>query len=114
MISPRDLHVVNLGDGAIMSSVHPVDMAHISDACYLQEWGLYLYLRYEPFFTETGEQAYRKFELEGLERRGSIVHKSSFGAWTPTLPQIDVVAKDLFAIHMHNAVLLYRVELEKE
>lgn len=114
VISEADLHVVNLGDGSLISSFHPIDIAHLSDAAYLPNWGLYLYLRFEAFFTEEGQQAYRKFELEGVSKTGRIAHRSSFGNWTTSLPKISQIEKDLFAIHMHNAVLLYRVELEKE
>ena len=114
VISEKDLNVVNLGDGSIISSYHPIDMSTISDAEYLHQWGLFLYIRYEPFFTENGVQAYRKFELEGVSKTGQIAHRSSFGSWTTTLPKLSQIGKDLFAIHMHNAVLLYRVELEEE
>ena len=114
VISEKDLNVINLGDGSIISSYHPIDMSTISDAEYLHQWGLFLYIRYEPFFTEKGVQAYRKFELEGVSKTGQIAHRSSFGSWTTTLPKLSQIGKDLFAIHMHNAVLLYRVELEKK
>ena len=114
VISEKDLNVVNLGDGSIISSYHPIDMSTISDAEYLHNWGLFLYIRYEPYFTENGVQAYRKFELEGVSKTGQIAHRSSFGSWTTTLPKLSQIGKDLFAIHMHNAVLLYRVELEKK
>ena len=114
VISENDLNVLNLGDGSIISSYHPIDMSTISDADYLSNWGLFLYIRFEPFFTESGELAYRKFELEGVSKTGQIAHRSSFGSWTTTLPKISQIGKDLFAIHMHNAVLLYRVELEKK
>jgi len=114
IISEKDLNVVNLGDGTLISSYHPIDMSTISDADYLPLWGLFLYIRYEPFFTEDGVQAYRNFELEGVSKTGQIAHRSSFGSWTSTLPKLSQIGKDLFAIHMHNAVLLYRVELEKK
>ena len=114
VISEKDLNVVNLGDGSLISSYHPIDMSTISDAEYLHQWGLFLYIRYEPFYTENGVQAYRKFELEGVSKTGQIAHRSSFGSWTTTLPKISQIGKDLFAIHMHNAVLLYRVELEEK
>ena len=114
VISEKDLNVVNLGDGSIISSYHPIDMSTISDAEYLHQWGLFLYIRYEPFFTENGVQAYRKFELEGVSKTGQIAHRSSFGSWTTTLPKLSQIGKDLFAIHMHNAVLLYRIELEEK
>ncbi|NQV29760.1 MAG: hypothetical protein HQ508_02630 [Candidatus Marinimicrobia bacterium] len=113
VVSEKDLNVVNLGDGSVISSYHPIDLSTISDADYLAEWNLFLYLRYEPFFTENGTQAYRNFELEGVNKTGRIAHRSSFGSWTTTLPKISILGKDLFAIHMHNAVLLYRVELER-
>ncbi|MBT3229542.1 MAG: hypothetical protein HOD43_06730 [Candidatus Marinimicrobia bacterium] len=114
VISENDFNVVNLGDGSVISSYHPIDMSTISDADYLPRWGLFLYIRYEPYFTEDGVQAYRKFELEGVSKTGQIAHRSSFGSWTTTLPKLSQIGKDLFAIHMHNAVLLYRVELEEE
>lgn len=114
VVSESDFHVVNLGDGSTISSYHPIDMPTISDAEYLHNWGLFLYIRYEPFFTEAGQQAFRKFELEGVSKSGQIAHRSSFGSWTTSLPKIAQIGKDLFAIHMHNAVLLYRVKLEKE
>ena len=114
VISENDLNVINLGDGSIISSYHPIDMSTISDAEYLHQWGLFLYIRYEPYFTENGVQAFRKFELEGVSKTGQIAHRSSFGSWTTTLPKLSQIGKDLFAIHMHNAVLLYRVELEKK
>ncbi len=114
IISEKDLNVVNLGDGSIISSYHPIDLSTISDADYLAHWGLFLYIRYEPFFTEAGVQAYRKFELEGVSKTGQIAHRSSFGSWTTSLPKLSQIGKDLFAIHMHNAVLLYRVELEEK
>ncbi|MBT3252706.1 MAG: hypothetical protein HN995_08000 [Candidatus Marinimicrobia bacterium] len=114
IISENDLNVVNLGDGKIISSYHPIDLSTISDADYLPRWGLFLYIRYEPFFTEDGVQAYRNFELEGVSKTGQIAHRSSFGSWTTTLPKLSQIGKDLFAIHMHNAVLLYRVELEEK
>lgn len=113
VISESDLNVVNLGDGSLISSFHPIDISTISDATYLPEWGLYLYIRYEPFFTESGQQAYRKFELEGVNKTGRIAHRSSFGSWSTSLPKLSQIQKDLFAIHIHNAVLLYRVELER-
>jgi hypothetical protein len=114
VISENDLNVINLGDGSIISSYHPIDMSTISDAEYLNEWGLFLYIRFEPFFTENGVQAFRKFELEGVSKTGQIAHRSSFGSWTTTLPKLSQIGKDLFAIHMYNAVLLYRIELEKK
>ena len=114
IISEKDLNVVNLGDGTLVSSYHPIDISSISDADYLSRWGLFLYIRYEPFFTEDGELAYRNFELEGVSKTGQIAHRSSFGSWTTTLPKLSQIGKDLFAIHMHNAVLLYRVELEEK
>lgn len=114
VISEKDLNVINLGDGKVISSYHPIDISTISDAEYLPEWGLFLYIRYEPFFTEDGDQAYRKFELEGVSKTGQIAHRSSFGSWTTTLPKLSQIGKDLFAIHMYNAVLLYRVELEEK
>ena len=114
VISEKDLNVVNLSDGTVITSFHPIDMSTISDATYLLDWGLYLYIRYEPFFTEDGVQAYRKFELEGVSKTGQIAHRSSFGSWTPTLPKLSQIGKDLFAIHMYNAVLLYRIELEEK
>ena len=114
IISEKDLNVVNLGDATLISSYHPIDISTISDADYLPLWGLFLYIRYEAFFTENGVQAYRNFELEGVSKTGQIAHRSSFGSWTTTLPKLSQIGKDLFAIHMHNAVLLYRVELEKK
>ncbi|NQV42239.1 MAG: hypothetical protein HQ506_07800, partial [Candidatus Marinimicrobia bacterium] len=102
VISESDLNVVNLGDASIISSYHPIDMSTISDAEYLHNWGLFLYIRYEPYFTEDGVQAYRKFELEGVSKTGQIAHRSSFGSWTTTLPKLSQIGKDLFAIHMHN------------
>jgi len=114
VISENDLNVINLGDGELITSYHPIDMPAISDAIYLANWGLYLFLRYETFYTEGGELAYRNFELEGVSKTGQIAHRSSFGTWTISLPKISQIGKDLFAIHMHNAVLLYRVELEKK
>ncbi len=113
VISENDLNVINLGDGALISSYHPIDLSTISDATYLPDWDLFLYLRYEPYFTEAGEQAYRNFELEGVTKTGRIAHRSSFGTWTYTLPKISRISKDLFAIHIHNAVLVYRLELER-
>ncbi|NQV50310.1 MAG: hypothetical protein HQ507_07420 [Candidatus Marinimicrobia bacterium] len=113
VISENDLNVVNLGDGTLISSYHPIDLSTISDATYLPDWDLFLYLRYEPYFTEDGEQAYRNFELEGVTKTGRIAHRSSFGTWTHTLPKISRISKDLFAIHIHNAVLVYRLELER-
>jgi len=114
VISEKDLNVVNLGDGKLVSSYHPIDLSTISDATYLPEWGLFLYIRYEPFFTEDGVQAFRKFELEAVSKTGQIAHRSSFGSWTTSLPKLSQIGKDLFAIHMFNAVLLYRVELEEK
>ncbi len=114
VISESDLNVINLGDGSIVTSYHPIDMSTISDALYLQYWGLFLYIRYDPFFTEAGQQAYRNFELEGVNKTGRIAHRSSFGSWSLSLPKISQIGKDLFAIHIHNAVLLYRIELERE
>ncbi len=114
VVSEKDLNVVNLGDGSLISSYHPIDLSTISDADYLANWGLFLYIRYEPFFTESGVQAYRNFELEGVSKTGQIAHRSSFGSWTTTLPKLSQIGKDLFAIHIHNAVLLYRVELEEK
>ena len=113
VISESDLNVINLGDGSVSSSYHPIDLSTISDATFLYDWGLFLYIRYEPFFTESGQQAYRKFELEGVNKTGRIAHRSSFGSWTTSLPKLSRISKDLFAIHIHNAVLLYRVELER-
>ncbi len=113
VISEKDLNVVNLGDGSLFSSYHPIDLSTISDATYLPEWDIFLYLRYEPYYTDDGQQAYRNFELEGVDKTGRIAHRSSFGSWTRTLPKISRIGKDIFAIHIHNAVLLYRVELER-
>ena len=113
VVSEKDFNVINLGDGEIISSYHPIDIASVSDAVYLHNWSLFLYIRYEAFFTEAGEQAFRSLELEGVSKTGQIAHRSSFGSWTTTLPKISQIGKDLFAIHMHNAVLLYRIELEK-
>jgi hypothetical protein len=113
IVSEADLNIVNLGDGHLISSVHPVDMSSISDACYLEEYGLFLYMRHSTFYTEEGILAYRDFELEGIERSGRIVHKSTFGSWSYQLPKIEAIGKDLFAIHLFNAVLLYRMELNR-
>ncbi len=113
IISEKDLNVINLGDGSVVTSYHPIDLAHVSDAAFLTKWGLFLYIRYETYFTETGQQAYRKFELEGVNKTGRIAHRSSFGSWSTSLPKISQIGEDLFAIHIHNAVLLYRVELER-
>ena len=113
VITEKDFNIINLGDGSLAASFHPIDLSTISDAAFLPEWGTFLYIRYEPFFTKSGQQAYRKFELEGVNKTGRIVHKSSFGSWTTSLPKISVIGKDLFAIRIHNAVLLYRIELER-
>jgi len=113
IVSEQDLNVVNLGDGTLVSSVHPIDLSSVSDACYLSEYGLFLYLRYDHFYTEAGQPAFRNFELEGIEKSGRIVHKSSFGTWSTSLPKITPLGKDLFAIHIYNAVLLYRMELKR-
>jgi hypothetical protein len=113
IVSENDLNVVNLSDGTLIASVHPVDLSSVSDACYLEEYGVFMYLRYESFYSETGRQAFRNFELEGIEKSGRIVHKSSFGSWSYMLPKITPLGKDLFAIHIYNAVLLYRMELNR-
>ncbi len=114
VISEKDLNVVNLGDGSVISSFHPIDMSTISDAVYLPVWDLFLYIRYEPFFTESGVQAYRHFVLEAVSKSGQIAYRSSLGSWSTSLPRISLIGKDLFAIHLFNAVLLYRVELQEK
>ncbi|MEA3287411.1 MAG: hypothetical protein U9Q77_08560 [Candidatus Marinimicrobia bacterium] len=113
VITEKDLKIVNLGDGTVAASYHPIDLSSISDAVYLQEWGLFLYLRYESFFREDGRQAFRNFELEGVNKSGRIVHRSSFGTWTYSLPKLTQLGSDLFAVHIYNAVLLYRIDLER-
>lgn len=114
VISDQDFNVVSLGDGSVAASYHPIDMSTISDAIYLSEWDMFLYVRFESYFTKEGEQAFRRFELEGVSRAGRIVHRSSFGTWSYSLPKLDQVGKDLFAIHIHNAVLMYRIELIRD
>ncbi|MCF6239695.1 MAG: hypothetical protein L3J79_12990 [Candidatus Marinimicrobia bacterium] len=114
VITEQDLNVVNLGDGSIAASYHPIDLSTISDATYLQEWGLFLYIRYEPFFRKDGRQAFRNFELEGVSRSGRIVHRSSFGTWTYSLPKLTQIGSDLFAVHIYNAVLIYRIQLQRD
>jgi len=112
VITDQDFNVINLGDGSVAASYHPIDISSISDACYLPEWGLFLYLRYEPYFTENGRQAFRHFELEGVDRSGRIVHRSSFGSWSYALPHIARVKQDIFGVHIYNSVLLYAIRLE--
>lgn len=112
VISETDLNVVNLGDGAVSVSYHPIELTGISDAAYMQEWGLFLYLRYQLFFDRDGKQAFRNFILEGVDHSGELVHRSSFGTWSTVLPKISPVGKNKFAIHIHNAVLLYEIELK--
>jgi len=114
IISEKDFNIVNLGDGSIVSTYHPIDLSSISDAIFLPEWGIYLYLRYEPYFRENGRQAFRNFQLEGVDKTGRIIHRSSFGTWTYSLPKIASIGKDLFGIHIHNAVLMYGIKLERD
>ncbi len=113
VISDKDLNVINLGDGSVAASYHPIDLSTISDAIFLQEWGLFLYLRYEPFYRKDGRQAFRNFELEGVNKAGRIVHRSSFGTWSYSLPKIAQIGQDIFAIHIHNAVLMYSIAMEQ-
>lgn len=113
IISETDLNVVNLGDGALSATHHPIELRGISDAAYIQELGVFFYLRYNLFFTKEGKQAFRNFVLEGVNRAGNIVHRSSFGTWSTILPRIAPVGRDKFAIHIHNAVLLYNMEVEE-
>jgi len=112
IISETDLNVINLGDGALSASYHPIELRGISDAAYLKEWGIFLYLRYTLYFTREGKQAFRNFILEGVDRSGQLVHRSSFGTWSTILPKVSPVGRDKFAIHIHNAVLLYRITEE--
>ncbi len=112
VISEKDFNVVSLGDGSIAASYHPIDLSSISDAIYLPGWDIYLYLRYEAFYRENGRQAYRNFTLEGVNKTGQIVHRSSFGTWTYSLPKIATVSQDLFGIHIHNAVLMYGIRID--
>ena len=114
VISEKDFNVINLGDGSVITNYHPIDLSTISDAIYLPEWGLFLYLRYEPYFREDGRQAFRKFELEGVNKSGRIVHRSSFGTWSYSLPDISQIDGERIAIHMYNAVLMYQIGVERE
>ncbi len=109
IISETDLNVVNLGDGALAATYHPIELRGISDAAYMPEWGIFLYLRYRLYFTKEGKQAFRNFVLEGVDQSGQLVHRSSFGTWSTILPRITRVGDDQFSIHIHNAVLLYDI-----
>ena len=109
VISETDFNVVNLGDGSVSVSYHPIELRGISDAAYMQDWGIFLYLRYVLFFTREGKQAFRNFILEGVDHSGQLVHRSSFGTWSTVLPKVSPVGKDKFAIHIHNSVLLYEI-----
>lgn len=110
VISEKDFNVVNLGDGTVSVSYHPIELRGISDAAYMQDWGIFLYLRYVLFFDREGKQAFRNFVLEAVDHAGQLVHRSSFGTWSTVLPKVSPVGKDKFAIHIHNAVLLYEIE----
>jgi len=109
IISETDLNVINLGDGALSATYHPIELRGISDAAYMREWGIFLYLRYNLFFNRDGKQAFRNFVLEGVDRSGQLVHRSSFGTWSTILPKISPVGIDKFAIHIHNSVFLYEI-----
>lgn len=112
IVSETDLNVINLGDGALSATYHPIELRGISDAAYMKEWDIFFYLRYTLFFTKEGKQAFRNFILEGVDQAGFIVHRSSFGSWSTRLPRVSVVGQDKFAIHIHNAVLLYQISAE--
>ncbi len=109
VITDRDLLVVNLGDGSIAARHRPYDLFEVSDALFLMGPEIFLILRYEPFYRETGELAYRNFELQGMEKNGRIVHRSSFGTWSPVLPTLEDLGRNQFAIHLFNAILVYNV-----
>ncbi len=114
IISEEDLNIINLGDGVLAASFHPNRLRGISDAAYMAEYAIFLYLRYQLFFTEEGHQAFRNFVMEGVNQAGELIYRSSFGTWSEKLPKITPMGKDLFAIHIHNAVLVYRIELEQD
>ena len=108
MITDSELLVINLGDGMVTARIRPYDLYQVSDALFIPGPDIFLVLRYEPFFRD-GQLAYRNFELNGMEKNGRIIYRGSFGAWSPTLPHLYALSGQRFAIHLHNAVLLYEI-----
>jgi hypothetical protein len=109
VITDSELLVLNLGDGSVAARSRTYDLFEISDASYLSDAAIFLVLRSESFFREDGSPAFRNFELNGIDKSGRIVHRSSFGAWSPSLPEIHTLGGNRFAIHLHNAILVYDV-----
>jgi hypothetical protein len=102
--------VINLGDGRIEAQAGSYALYEVSDAAYLAGSDLFVTLRCEPFFREHGQLAYRNFELDAQDKAGRLVFKGTFGTWSPSLPRITPLSVDRFAVHLHNAVLLYAVK----
>jgi len=109
LITHESFMVINLADGNIAAMVQPHDLYEVSDATYIPGPDIFLTLRGEPFFTREGQLAYRNFELDAQDKSGRLVYRGSFGAWSPELPTLETLDARRFAIHLHNAVLMYKI-----
>lgn len=109
LVSDDKFMVVNLGDGRIAAEASSYALYEVADAAYLPGVELFISLRCEPFFTEEGQLAYRNFELHSQDKAGRLLYRGSFGAWAPVLPSITPLTDDRFAVHLYNAVLIYKI-----